>query len=76
MYTEDEIKKKFAARLRKARRKAGMTRKQLGEATYFSMHTIRNWETEKHLPCILTVCNLAEALGVPVGWLIAGEGKK
>lgn len=59
--------------LKELREKRNLTQKELAEKLRISDKTISKWETGKGLPDITLVAPLAEALGISVAELFAGE---
>lgn len=64
------------ARLRKARRRAGLTRRALAQQAGGGNAVALYIETRKQIPTVGTVAKLATALGVLAGWLAYGLGDK
>lgn len=67
-------KKAFGNRLRAARKKVGITSEEVATKLDFCGVTVRYWECGRSTPTLQTLCQLADMLGVSVGWLAAGEG--
>lgn len=65
---------KFGKRLRAARRKAGLTQKELAKAAGTYQEEISRWENGYKLPGVYTLYKMAKAMNVSVGWLVAGGG--
>ena len=63
----------FGQRLRRLRKKAGLTQEELAEIAQFDRKTIQRWELDKRQPSIEFVKRLAEALGVPQSELLEGS---
>lgn len=61
-------------RIKAARKKAGLTQKQLGEKMGISYQAVAQWENDLRNPKIETLRAIANALGVPVSDLISVEG--
>lgn len=59
--------------IKELREKRGMTQKQLSEQLGVSDKTISKWETERGLPDIGIIGELAEKLGVSLAELFTGE---
>ena len=59
--------------IKKARRNAGLTQKQLGDALGKGISTISEWESGKRSPDIDLLPTLAEVLGVSQAWLMTGD---
>ena len=55
------------------RRELGMTQRELADAIAVTDKAVSRWETGKGYPDVETLAPLAEALGVTVGDLLAGE---
>lgn len=62
------------ARLRKARKHAGLTRRALAQQAGGGNAIALYIETGKQLPTVGTIARLALALGVSAGWLAYGQG--
>lgn len=62
------------ARLRKARKESGMTRKALGQKVGRDSEVAANIEAGQRLPTVGTLARLASALAVSAGWLAYGLG--
>ena len=63
----------FGARLRYARELRGMTGAAVASAADSHGSMITKIEKDGHLPDAATIYRIAQALGVSVGWLLAGE---
>lgn len=63
-------------RIRAARKKAGLTQKELGEQCGIAEPTIRRYELGKLNPKIETLKKIAEPLGIPVYQLYGDEIKQ
>jgi len=61
----------FGDRVRYAREHAGLTQLELAVKAGLTPATVCRLERAKQTPHLKTVCQLAEALGVDTGWLIA-----
>lgn len=63
-------------RLTYARKRAGFTKKELAERSNVNASQLSRLEAGERVEGIeaFTVMRLAQALGVPVGWLLADEG--
>ena len=59
--------------IRELREKKRLTQKQLADKLQISDKTISKWETDRGLPDIGIISNLAEVLGVSVAELLIGE---
>lgn len=65
----------FAARLKEARGRAGLSQQALADNAGVTRETVCKWERGQKMPCGYNMVILADALNVSVGWLVAGEGK-
>ena len=63
----------FGQRLRRLRKKAGLTQEELAEIAQFDRKTIQRWELDKRQPSIEYVKKLAEVLHVPISELLEGS---
>lgn len=61
------------SRIKSARKKAGLTQKQLGECLGISYQTIAQWENNLRNPKYTTLRRIAEALGVSAQYLLNGK---
>ena len=59
--------------IKELREKRKLTQKELAEKISVSDKTISKWETEKGLPDITTIEDLAKALGVSIAELLTGD---
>ena len=59
--------------IRVERRRAGLSQDQLAERLHVTRQTISNWKGRKSLPDIESLKSLAEALEIPIEYLIYGE---
>ena len=59
--------------IKKARKAAGVTQKELAEQISVSDKTISKWETGKGLPDIAIIEDLAKSLGVSIAELLTGD---
>lgn len=57
-------------KIKKARRTANLTQKELGEACGLAEITIRNYEAGKYKPKYETLVKLSEVLKVKIDWLL------
>ena len=55
----------FGERLKKLRKKAGLTQEELSETLGISYMTVRRWESERSIPRIDEIRRIAQALNVP-----------
>ena len=62
----------FSKRLRKLRKKAGLTQEELGERLELSYMTVRRWEAEKVTPRMEEIKRIAAALHVTEAELLNG----
>lgn len=65
-----EKEQSFGANLKKLRKDAGYTRRQLAQKLAYSAKAIEKWEAGSSFPPITTVCMLAELFGVTTDELI------
>ena len=63
----------FGQRLRRLRKKAGLTQEELADKIDVSVMSIRRWEAGDNAPKIEFAKRLAEALGVPQAELLEGS---
>lgn len=63
---------KFGKRLRVARRKAGLTQKELAKAAGTYQEEVSRWENGHKLPSVYTLYKMAKAMNASAGWLVAG----
>lgn len=64
------------ARLRKARKQSGLTRKALGQKVGRDSEVAANIEAGQRIPTVGTVARLASGLGVSAAWLGFGLGEQ
>lgn len=64
----------IGARIAHTRRQRQWTQTDLAEAVSISIATMKRIEGGRYDPRVSTVWKLADELGVPVGWLITGDG--
>jgi transcriptional regulator with XRE-family HTH domain len=62
----------FAANLRSARERAGLTQEALGHRANFHPTEVNRIEQGRRNPGLLTIVKLARALEIPAGDLLAG----
>lgn len=62
------------ARLRKARKRSGLSRSALGPKVGLDSNVAAYIEAGQRLPTVATIARLASALGVAAGWLAFGLG--
>jgi len=70
MATIHSVVRRFARRLRHARQAAGLTQAALATRAKLARPYVTQLETGVREPSIVTVVNLAKALGVPVTALL------
>jgi transcriptional regulator with XRE-family HTH domain len=68
----DDPRSTFAANLRAAREKAGMTQEALGHRADFHPTEVNRIERGRRNPGLVTIVKLAKALDVPAGELLHG----
>lgn len=61
-------------KIKEARKKAGLTQKELGQKLGLSFQAIAQWENDLRNPKFETLKKISDALGVSTSWLIYGEG--
>lgn len=61
--------------MRKARKSKKITQEKLAEITGYSQNVICKWETDKQMPKITSVIDIADALGVSVDELVGRKFK-
>ena len=66
----------LAARLKRARKQSGLTRRGLARAAGLSDSIIGYVETERHFPAVGKIAQLAAALSVSAAWLAYGLGEQ
>lgn len=69
-----ELDDSFSARLKKARRRAGISQEKLAHLAQISWSSVRSYEEGRHKPDIETAAKLSQALGISIRYL-AGEKK-
>jgi len=60
----------FSANLRAARKRMGLSQKDLAEKLYVSVQAVSKWERGESTPDLNRVCELSELLRIPVGDLL------
>ena len=70
---QSEYRRRFGERLKQAREKAGLSRKDLGDATRITANGFGLYETGKRDVSIVTLIRLARTLKVTSDWLIGLE---
>jgi transcriptional regulator with XRE-family HTH domain len=69
-----ELVDTMGARIRDARREAGYTNvEQLAVALAVGQRTVQRWETDRSVPSIARLCEIAALTGKPLNYFIAGE---
>jgi transcriptional regulator with XRE-family HTH domain len=63
----------IGARIRTARKAAGLNQAALAERVGVSQPAVANWESGVHDPRRLMLAKIADALGTPLDWLADGE---
>jgi transcriptional regulator with XRE-family HTH domain len=61
-------------RIRKAREHRGWTQRELSTHLGVSLRTISRWERGDNLPGTTRLVAVARETGVPLGWLVDGDG--
>lgn len=64
----------FAANLRRRRKELGLSQEQLGARANIQMADISRYESGSRDPRITTIARLAQALDVPISYLLEGSG--
>lgn len=70
-----DVEMSFGKRLRKARKKQGLTQKALGDMLDVSDAAVSSWERGVEWPELHRLPAILKALKVPADWLIQGEGE-
>ena len=63
----------FGARLKVARRNAGITQKELASFVNAKHNSVSNWENGQNMPDPDTIVDICEALNVSAGFLLGNE---
>jgi transcriptional regulator with XRE-family HTH domain len=63
----------FGARMRSARREAGLTQQQVAERLGVNHSNVSQWESDKHTPQFSAVVKFCEETGVSLDWLVLGR---
>ncbi len=63
----------FAANLRRRRKELGLSQEQLGARANIQMADISRYESGSRDPRITTIARLAQALDVPIAYLLEGS---
>lgn len=66
----------FCARLRQARKAAGLTLVDAAAILYTSESHIRRYENGESIPSVSRVADMAELYGVSIDWLCGMDGGK
>ena len=61
--------------MRKARKRKGITGKQLAERTGYHPNIVVRWEKDQTTPMITSVIDVADALGISIDELVGHEVK-
>lgn len=61
--------------IRKARKSKKITQEKLAEKTGYCQNVICKWETDKQMPKITSVIDIADALGVSIDELVGRKSK-
>tara|TARA_R110002072_G_scaffold28296_14_gene91105 strand:+ start:936 stop:1328 length:393 start_codon:yes stop_codon:yes gene_type:complete len=67
------IQKRFAAHLRQRREELGLSQGELAQLAKTSRSQVFELENERKVPSLVTVDNLAKALGAPISALLGEE---
>lgn len=60
----------FAQNLRTARKRQGLSQKELAEKLYLSTQAVSKWERGESVPEVAHICRIAELLRISVEWLL------
>jgi len=60
----------FGERLKKIRIERGLRQEDIGKIVHVGKSTVSQWENNIHVPDLETVTNIANALNVPVDYLL------
>lgn len=63
----------IGAKLKEARKQAGLTQEKVAENIQVSRQTISNWENEKSFPDIVSVIKLSNLYSVSLDNLLKGD---
>jgi len=63
----------FGARMKSARRQAGLTQQQMAERLGVNHSNVSQWESDKHTPQFSAVVKFCEETGVSLDWLVLGR---
>jgi transcriptional regulator with XRE-family HTH domain len=70
---ESSMEDSIGARIKQARKSAGMNQAELAARLSVSQPTVANWETGVHDPRQLMLAKIAKVLDVNLAWLSSGE---
>lgn len=65
--------KAFAENLRTARKRRGLSQKDLAARLFVSTQAVSKWERGASVPEVVHVCHIAQILGISVEWLLGTE---
>jgi len=71
--SDAELLAAIGARIREARKRAGLTQARLAELVFVASMSLKNWEAGRTNPGATSVIRLAAVLRVGVGWLLLGD---
>lgn len=60
----------FTANLRSARKRQGLSQKELAKKLFLSTQAVSKWERGESTPDLPHICRIAQILGVSVDWLL------
>lgn len=66
----------FADRIKSERKALGLTQAEFAEFVVSTQSTVSGWESGKSRPTTAVLKEIADKLGVNVGWLLTGEGDR
>jgi len=72
---ESKLQSELSARLRQARKAMGLLQDDFASRLGYQLATYRNYEQGLNLPPLPRLVEIAQALGVAVGWLITGNAE-
>ena len=64
--------KTVGQRIRYARKKRGLTQKELADEIGVCLCNVSNWELDKHEPSIYCVWKVCKLLGASIDWVAEG----
>lgn len=67
---QESVAEAFGRRLSDARKRAGYTQQELGEALGFSLQTVSAWEQGRREPNLATLVKISKALGIGTSELL------